>query len=101
MLCILVHYREIYHGKRWREDPLYQAPMVHTGLMDIYVGDFVLVTNPVDSCSGVTCSKVVRFYMKVQYSLVYSLALSYSCNWLGEFILSIKLALPLSKSSVS
>ena len=66
LLVIIMHfYREIYHGKRWREGPLYQTPMVHTRLMDIYVGDFVLVANPVDPSLGIACGRVVHFYMKV------------------------------------
>lgn len=54
--------REIFHGARWRDDQLYQAPMVHTSSMAVYVGDFVLVHQV---GLDLTCAKVVRFYVKV------------------------------------
>ena len=34
---------EMFHGKRWRSDSLYQAPMMQTAHFQVYAGDFVLV----------------------------------------------------------
>ena len=61
----LLSFREMFHGQRWRNDPFYQAPMVQTNSLQVYVGDFVgILPNP---SVGISCAKVTRFYMKVIY----------------------------------
>ena len=40
----------------------YQAPMMETASMQVYVGDFVNFSH---SSLGIICAKVQRFYMKV------------------------------------
>ena len=52
----LFSFREMFHGQRWRNDPLYQAPMVQTNSLQVYVGDFVgILPNP---SLGISCAKV-------------------------------------------
>ena len=52
----------MWHGRRWLTDPMYQAPMVETSVGQVFVSDFVQVT---DQHLGVFHGKVQRFYMKV------------------------------------
>ena len=63
--CILFLCREIFYGRRWRDNLLYQAPMAETNLTHVYVGDFVLVADQNSSRGSTLCAKVVRFFLKV------------------------------------
>ena len=54
----------MFHGHRWRGDPLYQAPMVETSHAQVFVGDFVN-TMWLESQTEVITVKIIRFYTKV------------------------------------
>ena len=58
--------REIFHGRRWRDGTLYQAPMVDIGGTQVFVGDFITVSPfPVPSVAEAV-GKIVRLYTKVR-----------------------------------
>ena len=54
--CII--YSEIYHGKRWREDPRFQAHMIEVDGKHFYVDDFVEFQH---EQYGSTCGKIDKF----------------------------------------
>ena len=55
----------MFHGLRWRTDPLYQALMVETSAGQTFVGDFVTAFCPDGAYSGVITAKIIRLYTKV------------------------------------
>ena len=71
--------REMFHGQRWRNDPLYQAPMVTGTTAGIFLGDFITTPCPQDPSLGSTCAKVIRFYMKVRSVHFHLCTLCASC----------------------
>ena len=52
-------FREMFHGQRWRKNKLYQAPMMETPSMQLYVGDFVKFSH---SSLGITFGKVQHLH---------------------------------------
>ena len=58
-------FREMWHGRRWRDDPLYQAPMVEIEMCQVFVADFISVVHPQNPNLGAVIAKVLRLYMKV------------------------------------
>ena len=38
---------------------------VHPGSMQVFVGDFVVISYQLDASSADVCAKVLQFYMKV------------------------------------
>lgn len=57
----LMNCREIFYGRRWREDPRFHAPMVCLPFGNVYIRDFVNF-----SCNGrVLLGRVSQFLHKV------------------------------------
>ena len=61
-MCCVTSISEMWHGRQWLTDPMYQAPSVETSVGQVFVSDFVQVT---DQHLGVFHGKVQHFYMKV------------------------------------
>ena len=53
--------REIFYGRRWREDLRYYAPMVSLPAGRVYVQDFVNFSFE----GGLTWGRILQFFCKV------------------------------------
>ena len=62
---VVQRYGEMFHGLRWRHNPLYQAPMSETNATQIFVADFVTVNYCKNPLVGVAVAKVLQFYTEV------------------------------------
>ena len=54
--------RELFHGRRWLEDPRFFSPMVDTPSGSVFVSDFVSFRVAAERLLG----RVLLFYCKVQ-----------------------------------
>jgi len=61
-------YREIYHGKRWMDDPRFATPMVSIpNGQQVFVHDCVTIAHPK---FGITAAIVAKYYLKVLIALL-------------------------------
>ena len=77
LTCTYYACSEIYEGRRWHEDPRFQAPMIinHTGEEHIYVGDIVYI---LDSEYGRCNAKVLKFVTEVFFMYTLSVSAIYT-----------------------
>ena len=75
MTCVYntVYCREVFHGRRWLEDPRFFAPMVEAPCGVVFIHDFVQVQVANNCIYG----RVNKFYNKVLY-LCYGIHLNYN-----------------------
>ena len=57
--------RELFHGRRWLEDPRFFSPMVDTPSGSVFVNDFVSFRVAAEHLLG----RVLLFYCKVNAAL--------------------------------
>ena len=60
----MTFYSEVYHGKRWNEDPRFQAPMIEVEGTAFHVNEFIVFQH---NQYGRTNGKILKFFNRVSY----------------------------------